>query len=114
MNKFCFVDIMLSENLSQFDSLVRDEPGLRINLAAINDFILHVVLGSGDKPCMILMKMGVKRIKLDITFVHQNMHLDSSLAMMKRSPWSEERKAKRNSAFFRISVNFRLLFATYR
>ncbi len=115
------------------DSLVRDEPGLRINLAAINDFILHVVLGSGDKPCMILMKMGVKRIKLDITFVHQiigvrlnrhfiknlgivnrslcktdkcrdgaveihqSMHLDSSLAMMKRSPWTEG-KAQFNSA----------------
>lgn len=54
---------------SGIDSLVRYKVSMRIHLSTLKDFILHVVLGSCNKPDMLLMKMSVTKIKLYITFV---------------------------------------------
>ena len=56
---------------NKLDCLVGDKSGLRINLSALQNFILHVVLGPSNEPRMRLMEMGVERIKLDIALIHE-------------------------------------------
>ena len=56
---------------SKPDCLIGDKPSLRINFPTIHNFILHVVFGSRNEPRVVLVKMGVERIKLDIALIHE-------------------------------------------
>ena len=56
---------------SESYGLIGDKSSLRINLSILQYLILHVVFGSGHEPRMHLMEMGIERIKLDISLIHE-------------------------------------------
>ena len=51
--------------------LIRNQSGLRVHLPRLNNSILHIILGSGYKPGVLLMKVLVESVKLHISFIHK-------------------------------------------
>ena len=51
--------------------LIGDKPRLSINFPRFSNYLKPIFLGSGDKPCVVLMKVLIERIKIYIAFIHK-------------------------------------------
>ena len=51
--------------------LIGDKPRFSINFPRLSNYAKHIILGSGDKPRVVLMKVLIERIKLYIAFIHK-------------------------------------------
>ena len=71
-NKSEIVRILLgSIKACQVYRLIGDKPRLSVNLSRLGNCIQHIVLGSGNKPCVVQMKVLIERIKLHIAFIQK-------------------------------------------
>ena len=57
---------------------IGDKFRLSINLPRLSNCVQHIILGSGDKPHMLLMKMLIERVKLHIAFIHKIVGIDTT------------------------------------
>ncbi len=51
--------------------LIGDKSCLRINFPRLSNCVQHIIIGSGDKPCVVLMKVLIERLKLHVAFIHK-------------------------------------------
>ena len=51
--------------------LIGDKSSLSINFPRLDDCVQHIILGSGDKPRMVLMKVLIERVKFHIALIHK-------------------------------------------
>lgn len=51
--------------------LIGDKSRLSINFPRLSNYVKHIILGSGDKPCVVLMKVLIERLKLHVAFIHK-------------------------------------------
>lgn len=71
-NKSEIVRILLRSIKScQMYRLIGDKSRLSVNFSRLGNCIQHIVLGSGNKPCVVLMKVLIERIKLHIAFIQK-------------------------------------------
>ena len=71
-NKSKIVRILLGSIKScQLYRLIGDKPRLSVNFSRLGNCIQHIVLGSGNKPCVVLMKVLIERFKLHIAFIQK-------------------------------------------
>ena len=51
--------------------LIGNKSCLSVNLSRLSDRVQHIILGPGDKPCVVLMKVLIELFKLNIAFIHK-------------------------------------------
>lgn len=71
-NQSQYVWIFLgSKQTSETDCFIRDNTSLSINLSCLENIVLHIILCSGNKVCMLLLKDSEQPIKIDISVIHK-------------------------------------------
>lgn len=55
----------------KLDCFIGDKFRLGINFSILNDLVKHIIFGSGDKLCVILVKVFIERVNFHIDFIHK-------------------------------------------
>ena len=70
-NKYKVVRILLrSIKPCKLYRLIGDKSRLSINFPRLDNCVQHIILGSGDKPLVVLMKVLIERVKLHVALIH--------------------------------------------
>lgn len=83
--------------------LIGDKSRLSINFHRPSNYVKHIILGSGDKSRVVLMKVLIERIKLHVAFIHKivgvchNRYFIHNLGIMNRGLCKADKY--RNGAF---------------